>query len=102
MLKRRERKALSRFPIFYLVEMKASEAITGVFNSPPGEKSDRSRSRFKAAEVTSKRVFERSWRFLQSRDFTIQWSVTFFIPFKIKVRDGTFDLEKVSIRKGAS
>ena len=31
--------------------MKASEAITGVFNSPPGEKSDRSRSRFKAAEV---------------------------------------------------
>ena len=93
---------LSRFPVFYWVEMKASEGMTGILDSPTGEKSDWSRSRFKAAEVTSKRVFDRSWRFLQSRDFTIQWSVTFFIPFKIKVRDGTFDLEKVSISKGAS
>ena len=81
--------------------MKVSKGMTGVPSNPPGEKRDISRSRFKAADVTSNRVFDRSWRFLQSRDFTIQWSAIFFIPFKIKVRDGTFDLEKVSILHGA-
>ena len=82
--------------------MKASEGMTGILDSPTGEKSDWSRSRFKAAEVTSKRVLDRSWRFLQSRDFIIQWSVIFFILFNIKVRDGTLEMEKVSIRRGAS
>ena len=76
-LQRRDQKKLSSFPINYLVEINASSGTTGLVANPPGERSEKSRSRFSAAAVTSNLVFERSSLFLQSSDFTIQCLSTF-------------------------